>query len=100
MLYFFRAFMVSLYNFIGFDEAVKLFLQLVVLLRQNTLMAVKLFTLPPKVIMPLHKGFVAIFKALDVSAEAFYVLIQLLNVLISYLCALIQLLAFDFHFFF
>lgn len=66
---------VPLYDFIGFDEAIKLPLQLVILLSQNSLVAVQLLQLPSEVIVPLHKGFIAIFQALDVSAETFDVLV-------------------------
>jgi hypothetical protein len=57
--------------------------------------AVQLLQLPSEVIVPLHKGFIAIFQALDVSAETFDVLIQVLDVLICDPSTFIQLLALD-----
>ena len=86
---------VPLYDFIGLDESVKLPLQLVILLSQNSLVAVQLLQLPSEVIVPLHEGFIAIFQALNVSAESFNVLVQVLDVLICDPCALVQLLALD-----
>ena len=95
MLYFILAVKVPLNDFIGFDEAIKFSLQLVILLGQNSLVAVQLLQLASEVVVPLYKGFVAVFHALDVQAEAFNVLIQVLDVLISDPCPLIQLLALD-----
>ena len=58
-------------------------------------MAVQLLQLPSEVIVPLHKGFIAIFQALDVSAETFDMLIQVFDVLICDPSTFIQLLALD-----
>lgn len=70
MRYFILAVKVPFYDFVGFNEPIKLSLQLVILLCQNSLVAVKLLQLPSEVVVPLNKGFVAIFHALNVPAEA------------------------------
>lgn len=53
MRYFVLAVKVPLHDLVGFDEAVKLPLKLVVLLSQNSLVAVQLLQLPSEVVVPL-----------------------------------------------
>ena len=53
MRYFVLAVKVPLHDLVGFDEAVKLPLQLVVLLSQDSLVAVQLLQLPSEVVVPL-----------------------------------------------